>query len=52
MKNDSFGGRVYSPTDVTSYQREVCTRYTSALTPQQAKPGNGSGAPEFHHKGH
>jgi len=27
MKN----GRVYSPTDVTSYEREVCTRYTSAL---------------------
>jgi len=30
MKNDSVGGHVYSPTDVSSYEREVCTRYTSA----------------------
>jgi len=32
MKNDGMGGRVYSPTDVTSYECEVGTRrYTSAL---------------------
>jgi len=31
MKNDGVGGRVYPPTDVTSYEREVCTRYMSAL---------------------
>jgi len=31
MKNDAVGGRVYSPTDETSYESEVCKRYTSAL---------------------
>jgi len=31
MKNDGVGGRVYSPTDVTSYERKVCTCYTTAL---------------------
>jgi len=29
--NDGIGGHFYSPTDVTSNEREDCTRYTSAL---------------------
>jgi len=45
MKNDGVGGGVYSPTDVTSHEREVCARYVSvqvsSLLTQQAKPGNG-----------
>jgi len=29
MKNDRVDGRVYSPTDITSYEREFCARYMS-----------------------
>jgi len=54
MKNDGVGDCVYSPTYVTSYEREVCTSgsYVSSLRTQQIKPANGSGAQGFHHKGH
>jgi len=31
MKNDSVGGHGYSLNRVSSYEREVCSRYTSAL---------------------
>jgi len=48
IKNDSIGGRVYTPTDVN--EREVCTHGHLSLT-QQVKPGNSSGAPGFHLKG-
>jgi len=27
MNNDGVGGRVYSPTDVATYEREVCIQY-------------------------
>jgi len=51
MMNDGVSGRVCLPTGVISYECEVWIKVGSLLT-QQAKPGNGSGAPGFHHKGH